>query len=159
MPALSFKTRVVLITCLSIVLFTISCKKTAETQTANILQQYFEQNILNRDFTVARAIDDTVHDKTAEFTSYVFRLEKNTSTNSQTDGPMNAKVNGNIVYTGTWSCTEEYGKLGIQLNQPNTPPEFVFLNRSWKFTEKAFPIMKLAPWGSTAHDSLHMERH
>ena len=159
MPALSLKPKVIFVTCLFMLLFAVSCKKTAETQTASILQQYFEQNILNRDFTVARAIDDTVHDKTAEFSSYVFRLEKNTTTNSQTDGPMNAKVNGTIVYSGTWSCTEEYGKLGILLNQPTTPPEFIFINRNWKFTEKAFPIMKLAPWGSTVHDTLYMERH
>jgi hypothetical protein len=159
MPALSSKIKLLFVTSLSILLFAVSCKKAAETQTTNILQQYFEQNVLNRDFTVARAIDDTVHDNTAQYNSYVFRLEKNTTTNSQTDGPMNAKVNGNIVYTGTWSCTEEYGKLGIQLDQPNTPTEFVFLNRSWKFTEKAFPIMKLAPWGNSACDTLYMERH
>ncbi len=159
MPALITKTKFLFTVLSSIIVFTISCKKAAEEQTTSILQQYFEQNVLNRDFTVNRAIDDTVHNKTAEYSPYVFRLEKNTTSNSQTDGPMNAKVNGTIVYSGTWTCTEEYGKLTIQLTQPLTPPEFIFINRSWKFTEKAFPIMKLAPWGSSAHDTLFMERH
>lgn len=135
----------------------IGCKKTVETKTENILQQYFEQNILNRDFRVDLATDNG-SDFTTDYDGYTFRLEKNTVTNSDTEGPMKAKLNGVETCTGTWSCTEEWGKLGINLTIPSTPPSFIFLNRSWKFTEKAFPIMKLAPWGSTAPKVLHMER-
>lgn len=142
----------------SLLLFETGCKKAVEQKTENILQQYFEQNILNRDFKVVRAIDDTTHDRTGEYTTYIFRLEKNTSSGSNTDGPMKATVNGTDVCTGTWSCTEDYGKLGINLTIPTTPPPFTFINRSWKFTEKAFPVMKLAPWGTTHHDTLYMER-
>ncbi len=159
MPALFYKKRFLIAVLVSVLLLTLSCKKTAEKQTTDILQQYFEQNVLNRDFTVNYASTSSGSVLTNQYSSYVFRLEKNTTTNSNTDGPMNAKVNGNVVYTGTWSCTEQYGKLGIQLNQPTTPPEFVFLNRSWKFTEKAFPIMKLAVWGASSPDTLNMERH
>lgn len=147
-----------LLTIIVTLLIATSCKKAVEQKTENILQQYFEQNILNRDFKVVRAIDDTIHNRTAEYSSYIFRLEKNTTTNSNTDGPMKATVNGTDVCTGTWSCTEDYGKLGINLTIPTTPPSFTFINRSWKFTEKAFPVMKLAPWGTTAHDTLYMER-
>lgn len=158
MPALMFKTRFLIAVLFSIALLAFGCKKTVEERTENILEQYFAQNVLNRDFKVNYAIDDAVN-KTTDYDGYIFRLEKDPSTNSNTEGPMNAKLNGSVMCTGTWSCTEEFGKLGINLTQPTTPPAFIFLNRSWKFTEKAFPIMKLAPWGaSTAIDTLYMER-
>ena len=160
MPALFYKTRFLIAIICSILLLALGCKKTAETQTESLVQQIFEQNILNRDFIVNYAANisgvDTI-DITTDYTGYVFRLEKNTTTNSNTDGPMNAKVNGTVVCTGTWSCTEEYGKLGISLTNP-TIASFDFINRDWKFTEKAFPIMKLAPWGAASPKILYMER-
>lgn len=142
---------------LFILCFGTGCKKTVEVQAEGILEQYFEQNVLNRDFRVALATENTV-DNTQVYAGYIFRLEKDPNTNSNTEGPMIAKQNGTITCSGTWSCTEEFGKLGINLTQPATPTGFDFLNRSWKFTEKAFPIMKLAPWGVTSDRVLHMER-
>ncbi|MEO8768605.1 MAG: hypothetical protein ABI402_00915 [Ferruginibacter sp.] len=160
MPALFYKTRFLIAIICSILLLALGCKKTAETQTVSLVQQIFEQNILNRDFIVNYAANisgtDTT-DITSDYTGYVFRLEKNTTTNSNTDGPMNAKVNGTVVCTGTWTCTEEYGKLGISLTSP-VIASFDFINRDWKFTEKAFPIMKLAPWGVATAKILYMER-
>ena len=160
MSALFFKTRFLIAVLFSLLLLAWGCKKAAETQTENIVQQIFEQNILNRDFRVNYAatiagVDTT--DITASYNGYIFRLEKNTTTNSNTDGPMNAKMNGTVVCTGTWTCTEEYGKLGISLTNP-TIAGFDFINRDWKFTEKAFPIMKLAPWGAASPKILYMER-
>ena len=157
MPALFYQKRLLIAILCSVLLLAISCKKTVENKTTDILQQYFEQNILNRDFVVNYA-KTSGSDITTQYDGYIFRLEKNTTTNSNTDGPMNAKLNGSVVCTGSWSCTEEYGKLGIQLDQPTVPAGFSFLNRNWKFTEKAFPIMKLAPWGSSTPDTLYMER-
>ena len=160
MPALFYKTRFLIALIFSILLLAYGCKKTAETQTESLVQQIFEQNILNRDFIVNYAANISGTDTaniTSDYNGYVFRLEKNTATNSNTDGPMNAKLNGNVVCTGTWSCTEEYGKLGINLITP-TIAGFDFINRDWKFTEKAFPIMKLAPWGAASPKILYMER-
>ena len=61
---------------------------------------------------------------------------------------------GTTVYSGTWSSNTDYSKLVITL--PSTPSEFVFLNREWRFTKKAFPQMELAPWGTTEPLVLHM---
>ncbi len=155
MPTLFFKTRFLIAVIFSALLLAFGCKKTVETQTVDILQQYFDQNVLNRDFRVDSATDNGV-DITHQYDSYIFRLEKNTTTNSNTDGPMTAKVNGTVVCTGTWSCTEQYGKLGINLTSPAIP-EFSFINRDWKFTSKEWPIMKLAPWVASAR-VLWMER-
>jgi len=70
---------------------------------------------------------------------------------------MTAIKNG-TTYTGTWSCNEDFSKLTISLTQPTTPAEFVFLNRAWKFTKKAVPVMELAPWGNLNPQVLNMER-
>lgn len=160
MPALIYKKRFVIAVVCSVLLMMFGCKKKAEDKVVPILQQYFEQNILNRDFKVNYAVDINGTDSTeitSDYTGYTFRLEKNTTTNSNTDGPMNAKLNGAVVCTGIWTCTEEYGKLGISLTTPAIPA-FGFLNRDWKFTYKGFPVMKLAPWGSAAPKILYMER-
>ena len=115
-------------------------RKVKEDLTVNILEQYFEQNILNRDFRVYLATNLGT-DITSTYDGYLFRLLKNTNY----DGPMTASKNGTVLYTGTWSTNEDFGKLVITLNTPSVPAEFVFLNRQWRFTEKGIPIMKLAP--------------
>jgi hypothetical protein len=127
-------------------------KKTEEVYVANIFEQYFEQNILNNDFIVSYSKNQGV-ENTNEFDGYRFRLLKNT----YYDGPMTATKNG-ITYSGTWSSNGDYGKLKINITQPTIPAEFIFLNKSWRFTEKALPTMKLAPWGSTDSTELHMQR-
>jgi hypothetical protein len=70
---------------------------------------------------------------------------------------MTAIKNGQ-TYSGTWSCTEDYGKLTINITQPSIPASFEFINRAWRFTKKDIPTMELAPWGSTAAIVLHMQR-
>ena len=127
-----------------------ACKKSTENVTESILEQYFEQNILNRDFIVKLAVDstDTI---TSQFDGYKFKLFKNTLY----DGPMTATKNG-LIYNGTWSSNSDYGQLIITL--PSSPADFFFLNRSWRFTRKAIPVMELAPWGTTDPKILQMER-
>ncbi len=130
----------------------ISCKKTEEVYVANVFEQYFEQNILNKNFIVNNAKDQGT-EITSQFAGDTFMLFKNT----YYDGPMTARINGS-TYTGTWSSNTDYGKLVISITQPTTPSSLIFINREWRFTEKAFPIMKLAPWGSNDSTSLYMER-
>jgi hypothetical protein len=130
------------------------CSKTASpVPSTDLLNQYFEQNILNRDFVVDSARDNGT-ELTAQYNGYTFRLLKNT----YYDGPMNAVKTGSQTITGTWSSNEDYSKLTITLNQPASPAEFAFINRPWRFTSKAFPVMKLAPWGTTDAKVLHMRR-
>lgn len=136
-------------------LISTGCKKVQEAKTEDILEQYFEQNVLNRDFRVFFASDTGVV-ITPEYDGYIFRLTKD-STNSNTEGRMTG-VKNSITTSGRWACTENFGKLYINLTQPTTPPAFIFLNRNWKFTQKAFPVMKLAPWGTDNPLVLHMER-
>ncbi len=128
----------------------ISCKKGNDLVNNPLLEQYFETNVLNRDFTVSLATDNNT-DLTPNYTGYTFVLLK-------TDfyhGPLKATI-GNIVYMGTWSSNEDYSKLDISLPVP--PPEFTFLSRPWRFTSKSFPTLMLAPWGSTEALVLHMYR-
>ena len=154
MPVLFYRKRFFIAIIFSVILLAASgCKKVKEDLTVNILEQYFEQNILNRDYRVNLATNLGT-DITSDYNNYQFRLLKNTNY----EGPMTASKNGVVLFTGTWSTNEDFGKLNILLNTPNVPAEFVFLNRSWRFTEKAIPIMKLAPWGSSADIVLHMER-
>ena len=132
-----------------LLLFT-SCKKAGDLVNNPLLEQYFETNVLNRDFTVSLATDSNT-DLTPNYTGYVFVLLK-------TDfyhGPLRATM-GNTVYMGTWSSNADYSKLDISLTVP--PPEFAFLSRSWRFTSKSFPTLKLSPWGSTEALVLHMYR-
>ncbi len=127
------------------------CKKGTPEIAENVLEQYFELNILNNDFIVKYALD-TSNNITSQYQGYVFRLYRNTLY----DGPMTATKDG-ITYNGTWSSNEDYGKLVIALTHPD-PTIFRFLNRQWRFTRKAIPLMELAPWGSTDPKVLHMER-
>jgi hypothetical protein len=134
------------------ILFLQSCRKDAPAPTIDLLQQYFEENILNRDFRVSLATDNGTN-LTSQYDGWTFRLLKNTFT----DGPMTA-INNGQTFTGTWACTEDYGKLTISITQPSIPAEFIFLNRAWRFTKKDIPTMELAPWGTAAAQVLHMQR-
>jgi uncharacterized membrane protein len=153
-PNLFFKWRVLIAIVFAITILLLSgCKKILEsTGVSNaLLQQYFEKNILNNDFIVSLATDNGT-DITAQYNGYVFRLTKNTLL----DGPITGTYNGTTVYTGTWSCNDDYSKLDININQPSVPAGFVFLNRAWRFTKKDLPTMQLAPWGTTDAKVLHM---
>jgi hypothetical protein len=135
---------------LSFLLLGISCKKSGDANNP-VLEQLFESNILNRDFTVSLATDNGT-DLTANYVGYTFQLSK-------TDfyhGPLQAKKNG-TTFTGTWSSNSDYSQLIITL--PNPPSEFSFLSRSWRFTSKNFPTLALAPWGSNDPIVLHMYRN
>lgn len=126
-----------------------SCKKISP-ENNPLLEQYFETNILNSNFIVSLA-KEGASDLTSNYEGYVFVLLK-------TDlyhGPMTATKNG-TVYTGSWSSNEDYGKLIITL--PDALPEFAFLTRSWRFTSKNLPTLKLAPWGSNDPIQLNMLR-
>jgi hypothetical protein len=151
MPVLIFKSRFFIAVLSAAILLLSSCKKTIKTQQQNILQQYFEENILSRDFVVHLAMDNGA-DKTAEFSGFVFQLTKNTLL----EGPMTAS-NGLFSISGTWASNEDYSKLTINLPATSITA-FTFLNREWRFTKKAIPIMELAPWGSTEAKVLHMQR-
>ena len=125
-------------------------KKAVEQAQASYLQQQFEDNILNKNFRVYLASDNGT-DLTSQYSGYTYVLLKSTYYN----GPMTAVKNG-TTYNGSWSSNDDYSKLVITF--PSTPAEFVFLNREWRFTKKALPIMELAPWGTTDPKVLHMER-
>jgi|SRR5665647_1113381 len=125
------------------------CKK-GDTVNNPLLEKYFETNILTRHFIVSLAKDNTT-DLTPNYNDYMFVLLK-------TDlyhGPIIATKNG-VVYNGTWSSNSDYSKLIITL--PETPAVFNFLSRSWRFTSKNLPTMKLAPWSSRDPVVLHMLR-
>ena len=114
------------------------------------LQQFFETNILNRNFVVSLAQDST-GDITSDYSGYVFVLQK-------TDfyhGPLKV-TQGSVVYNGTWSSNDDYGKLTISL--PDTPSEFQFLARDWRFVKKDIPTLQLAPWGTSQPYLLNMTR-
>ena len=143
---------IIAIVCATLLLL-FGCKKTIENITENTLKKQFEDNILNKTFVVDFATDNGIN-KTSEYTGYDFVLSKTTS---YFDGPMTGTKAG-IIYTGTWSCNEDFSKLVININSPSIPAEFVFLNRAWKFTKKALPVMELSPWGSTEPKVLHMRR-
>lgn len=130
----------------------LGCKKVQQALLGTALEQYFEQTILNSDFTIQYAKDRGT-DITNQYNGFVFRLLKNT----YYDGPMTAVVNG-TTYTGTWSCTSDFGKLTIDFEPGNSPPELAFVSRSWRFIQKAIPLMKFGPWGSTEATELHMLR-
>lgn len=134
---------------LSFLLLCHSCKKGIGDNNS-LLEKYFETNILNTNFVVSLAKDNGL-DITTNYNGYIFVLLK-------TDfyhGPMKVSKNG-IVYDGTWSSNSDYSKLTITL--PNSPSEFVFLSREWRFTSKNLPTLKFAPWGSNAPVELNMLR-
>jgi len=126
------------------------CKeKIAEIQQAQA-ENYFESQILGNNFRVKLATDNGT-DITSQFSGFAYLLIKGTLL----DGPMTATKNG-VTYNGTWAANADYSKLTISF--PTAPPEFVFLNREWKFTKKALPVMELAPWGTLEPKVLHMEK-
>lgn len=142
---------VIVLVCITISMFFMACSKsTVEAAQANYYQKQFEDNILNKNFRVHLATDNGT-DLTAQYTGYTFVLYKSTYYN----GPMTGVKNG-TTYNGTWSSNDDYSKLVITFS--SAPPEFIFLNREWKFTKKALPIMELAPWGTLEPKVLHMER-
>jgi hypothetical protein len=153
-PAVFYRWRIVIAIVFAMgILFSQGCKKIIQNTSQALLQQYFENNILNRDFIVSLGTDNGT-DLTPQYNGYLFRLTKNTLL----DGPLTATLNNTTVYTGTWSCNDDYSKLTILINQPSIPAEFVFLNRAWRFTKKDVPTMELAPWGTTDAKVLHMTR-
>ena len=138
-----------LITTLSI----ISCTKGLQdavngTGTSPVLEQYFEANVLNQNFIINLATNNGT-DITSSYNGYTFKLLKT----DYYKGPLQA-TKGTTVYTGTWSSNTDYSKLVISL--PNTPSEFIFLTREWKFTKKSSTQLELAPWGSSELLVLHM---
>lgn len=126
-----------------------SCKKLQDID-QSVLEKYFESNVINRDFVVTLAKNNTA-DLTSDYDGYIFVLLKA----DLYHGPLKATKGGN-VYEGSWSSNEDYSKLIITL--PASPPEFQFLSRSWRFTKKEVPTLKLAPWGSTDPIELYMTR-
>ena len=135
--------------CILAVFFLSGCKK-PDVKDNTVLEQYFETNILNRNFVVSYA-KDNANDITSSYEGYIFVLLKT----DMYHGPLKV-INGNREFSGSWSSNEDYGKLTIKL--PGTPPEFAFLTRDWRFTSKALPVLKLAPWGSVADTEVHMTR-
>lgn len=114
------------------------------------MEKYFETNILNTNFIVSLAKNNT-QDITASYNGYIFVLLK-------TDfyhGPMTVTKNG-TVFNGNWISNSDYSKLTITL--PASPSEFVFLTRDWRFTSKNLPTLKFAPWGSSDPIELDMTR-
>ncbi len=154
MPVKAFNSRYFIAILVAILLLAASCKKAKEDIQRNVLQEYFETNLLNRDFVVHLATDTAV-DITTKYTNQFFKLYKGAFSNYE--GPMTGIKSG-TVYTGTWSSNEDYSKLTINLNVANAPAEYQFLNRPWRFSKKALPIMELSPWGSTDPKVLHMRR-
>ncbi|MEP7143025.1 MAG: hypothetical protein ABI707_09150 [Ferruginibacter sp.] len=156
MSVLLYKGRLIAVGSIALLVLFLSagCKKLkAAAGDRSTLEALFEENILNRNFIVHLAVDNGA-DITSEYTGYNFILTKDTSFYN---GPITGTRAG-VTYTGTWACNEDFGKLTINFTSPAPPPEFNFINRSWKFTKKAFPIMELAPWGTTDAKVLHMER-
>jgi hypothetical protein len=127
-----------------------SCKKTIEKIERSAAENYFNNNLIGRNFIVTLATDST-NDLTSDYAGYTFVLLKT----DYYHGPLKA-TKGTNKYEGTWSCNEDYSKLTISL--PDSIPEFKFLNRNWRFTKKDVPTLKLASWGSTAPVVLYMTR-
>jgi hypothetical protein len=150
--SLIYKSRFIIATLCAAVLLFSSCKKIAASiaPSQNALEQYFGDNVLNKDFTVKLASDNGT-DITAQYSGYTFKLLKNTFY----DGPLTATFNQTTT-NGTWSSNSDYSKLIITL--PNTAASFTFLSREWRFTKKTVPVLELAPWGTTEPDILHMQR-
>lgn len=116
-----------------------------------ILVQFFEDNILNQNFIITHA-NDEASDLTANYIGYNFVLKKGSN---YRNGPL-VVTKGSLIYNGTWQTNEDYSKLKIQL--PSVPSEFIFLSRDWRFTSKAIPELKFAPWGGSDGIQLTMKR-
>jgi hypothetical protein len=153
-PLLIYKSRYFIAVGFALLLLLSGCKKgtiLGVPTSQNALEKYFEDNVLNKDIIVQFASDNGT-EITAQYNGYIFKMFKNT----YYDGPMTA-TSGTSVFTGTWSSNSDYSKLVITL-PATTVAAFNFLNREWKFTKKAIPIMELAPWGTTEPYVLHMKR-
>lgn len=152
--SLIFK-RISLLFCVAIFVFSAtSCKKIIDDIRQNWAEDYFEDNIMERNFKITYAKKDSANITTL-FDGYTFILYKNTFY----DGPMVAIKDG-ITYNGTWACNEDYGKLTIQIAHPDPVNSgFNFINRSWRFKRKALPVLELAPWGNQLPHELHLLRY
>ena len=152
LPDQLYRFRFIIVLILSTILLLSGCSKNpaSDPYTQSLYQQYFEQNILNRDYRVSLATDSGL-DITSRYNGYTFRMLKSTLQN----GPITVS-NSLLNYTGTWSCNDDYSKLVITL--PASPPEFIFISREWRFTKKDVTVMELAPWGTTDPKVLHMLR-
>lgn len=139
------------ITCLLLpVFFLLFCTSCGKERPNDLLplQQFFETNILNRDYIVSLA-KDASGDITGEYEGYVFRLLKT----DYYHGTLKVTKDG-TVYEGTWRCDNDYGKLTIDL--PASPGVFAFLTGDWRFLKKDIPTLQLAPWGSADQVQLNM---
>ncbi len=153
MSDLLYRSRFMIALACALLLLLTGCKKTVQDIQVPVLQRYFEQEILNRNYVVEYAADNGL-DKTADYSGYYFIL---TRTNSYIDGPM-IGFKGTDTIRGTWTSNDEYGFLTIDLRTPAPPPSFSFINRKWRFVRKDVPVMQLAPWGTTEPKVLHMRR-
>ena len=152
-----YKVRFIIAVLCALVLLLCSCSKAGlvNSATTPILEQYFTSDVLDKNFIVNYASDSSI-DITNQYVNDTFMLVYDSV--SYFSGPIIATRNNDTTYTGTWSCNSDYSQLVISITSPSIAPEFIFLNRAWKFTEKALPIMKLAPWGTTDPKVLYMER-
>lgn len=148
-----FNKRLVIAVICALILLSTGCKKFIENVTENQYQRYFEENILTRTFIVDLA-KDTAVDKTSLYSGYNFILTKGTTL---TGGPITGTRDG-VTYSGTWDCNADYSRLTINFTSPSLPAELVFINRAWRFTKKALPVMELAPYASPDPKVLHMRR-
>ena len=96
LPNLLYRSRYIIVILLSIIILLASCSKSAiEAKYISAAQQYFDDNVLGRDFKVALATDNGT-DITTNYTGFLFKLIKST----YYDGPFTA-TNGGTVYSGT----------------------------------------------------------
>src|SRR5690349_15856131 len=93
MPGLIYRWRFFIALAIATILLLSGCSKEAlVAANRNLLEQYFEDNILNRDFVVELATDSTAN-LTSQFNGYTFKLSKNTLQ----DGPMTASYGGTVI--------------------------------------------------------------
>lgn len=136
---------------LILVIFTCVIQSCSKDAIRSQQEQYFEENILNNKFIITYANNEG-NLLTTSYNGYYFVLRKG---NDYYNGPMEVSK-GVENYSGTWTSNDDYSKLKITL--PTTPAEFIFLTRDWRFTSKNIPVLKFAPWGSSANIALTMER-
>lgn len=146
------KIKILMLCCLTLLCLS-SCKKLALLSgDKTALEAFFAENVLNRNFVVDFASENGT-DKTSEYKGYVFVLTKG---DTYYAGVLTG-IKNNQTYTGTWSTTENFSQLVINLNSPSIPNEFIYLNRTWKFTKKIPPVLQLTP--DVAEDKvLYMRR-
>jgi hypothetical protein len=155
-PSYLYKTRFIIAILGALLLLLSSClKSTLQSVSTPVVENFFTTNVLNRNFVVNYASDSGI-DITDQYIKDTFVLVYDSL--SYYNGVAKASRGNDTTYTGTWSSNSDYSQLVINLDSPYIPAEFIFLNRSWKFTKKAFPIMQLAPWGSDDPKVLYMER-